>query len=171
MATTAQRNHAVHVMAMMYGYRSQLAYPPGDQRSSRDTESWWLTESQMHARLASGGTAQFDCSEYVPWVLRCAGLWPYTNPGYTGSHIALWESKRWKIYTDARAAYPGAIVIFGTGTGHHEAVVMKADPKFGNPILSSHGHPGLDQIHLKDMATSQARSGHPGVRILSISHL
>ena len=169
--TTAQRNHAVKVMEMMYIFRSRLQYPPGDQRSSRDSFSWWLSESQMHSHLSAGGTAQFDCSEYVPWVLRCAGLWPYPSPGYTGSHLQIWQSKGWKVYEDGRAAFPGAIVIFGEGTGHHEAIVKKADPKGGNPVVSSHGRPGLDQVPVKTMAAEQAASGHPGVRYLSISHL
>ena len=171
MATTAQRNHAVRVMEMMYAHRWLLDYPPGDQRSSRDNVSWWKTEAQMLAWLKAGGRPQLDCSEYAPWVLRCAGLWPYSQPGWTGSHLELWAWHKWKVYTDGRAAYPGALVIFGEGSGHHEAIVMRADPTHGDPIVSSHGRPGLDEVHVSAMAAEQARSGHPGVRYLSISGL
>ena len=166
MATLAQRAHMKRVMDFLYVHRSQMDYPPGDQRSSRDAVSWSLTEQQAEHVLTSGGRMQFDCSETCPWVLRCAGCWHWPQPGYTGSHLELLP-----VYLNPKGAGVGALVVFGEGTGHHEAMVYTPDPKGGNPLLQSHGRPGMDRVRLRDMAAAQAASGHPGVRLLSIAHL
>jgi hypothetical protein len=165
-ATTAQRNHMRQVMDYLYAHRAQMDYPPGDQRSSRDAVSWRLTEQQAEHVLAGGGRMQLDCSEFCPWVLKSAGCWHWSSPGYTGSHLQLLP-----VYENPKYAGIGALVIFGGGTGHHEAIVYRPDPKGGNPLLQSHGRPGMDRVLLKDMQAAQTRSGHPGVRLLSIAHL
>ena len=167
MATTAQREHVVKVLDELYVYRARLLYPAGDQRTNRDGVSWRLSESQCFALLKGGGYAQWDCSEFCPWVLKCAWLWRWLQPGYTGSHLELLPIH----YHDARGAEPGALVIFGPGTGHHEAIVHTADPVHGNPILHSHGRPGDDRVTLLDLAASQAAEGFPGYVFLSIAHL
>lgn len=166
MATTAQRKHVVHLLDELYRYRSHLDYPPGDIRTSRDLYWWHLTEQQAMHVLAGGGRLQADCSEFVPWVLKCAGLWHWSQPGATSSHVRLLP-----VYTDAREAYAGSIVVFGPGGGHHEAIVHTPDRKGGNPLLFSHGRPGVDKVRLHDMQASQTAEGHPGVRLLSIAHL
>ena len=120
----------------------------------------------MEHVLKGGGYWQGDCSEFCPFVLKCAGLWRWSQPGATGTHLGLLPH-----YDDARAAYAGALVIFGGGSGHHEAIVHTPDHRNGNPLLASHGRPGFDLVRLKDLAASQAASGHPGVRLLSIAHL
>lgn len=166
--TSAQRLHARAVMEMMYAHRGQFDYPPGDQRTNRDAHSWALTEGEMERYLKAGGRPMMDCSEYAPWCLKCAGAWPFTSPGATSSHLAIWTARRWPIYTDARGAAIGALVIFGPGGGHHEAIVKEPDPKHGNPLLSSHGHAGLDELELETLAASQAAEGFRGVRLLSV---
>jgi hypothetical protein len=163
MATAAQRLHVQHVIESVRPHRSQLDYPPNDNRDSRDSTFWRLTESQALALLEHGGRLQFDCSEWCPWVLRCAGLWPWSQPGYTGSHLELLTQH----YSDPKQALPGALVIFGPGAGDHESIVYEADPAGGNPLLSSHGRSGLDIIRLRD----EARWHRPPVRFLSIAHL
>ena len=161
-ATRAQRAHVAAVLEELARYRGLLRYPPGDQRTGRDNVTWHLTEHEAFAALAAGDPLQWDCSEFCPWVLKCAGLWRWSSPGYTGSHLELLP-----VYTDARAAGIGALVVFGGGTGHHEAIVHTPDPHGGNPLLYSHGRPGLDVIRLHDEAARQP----PGVRLLSIAHL
>lgn len=163
MATLAQRNHAVAVMDYMHTHAGQLAYPPGDQRTTRDGISWHLTEQQLHHVLNGGGTWQGDCSEYSSFVLKCAGLWHWGSPGYTGSHLVLLPHH----YTDGKLAGPGALVVFGGGTGHHEAIVHTADTDHGDPLCSSHGRPGLQLLRVSEIAAGQP----PGVRYLSIAHL
>lgn len=116
--------------------------------------------------LREGHYWQGDCSEFGSYVLKCAGLWRWSSPGYTGSHL-----QTLPVYSDARRAYTGALVVFGPGTGHHEAVVYERDPVKGNPLLASHGRPGFDLVRLQDLEAEQTREGHPGVRLLSIAHL
>ena len=167
MATTAQRAHAVAVMDYMHAHAAQLDYPPDDQRTWRDSQSWAMSEQTCEHVLNGGGRWQGDCSEYGSWVLKCAGLWHWNQPGWTGSHLELLTQH----YTDPKLALAGALVVFGPGDGHHEAIVHTPDPKHGNPVISSHGHPGLDVIPLAVEAERQASMGYPGVRFLSISHL
>lgn len=166
MATAAQRQHVAAVLTMLQAHAGQLDYPPGDQRTSRDAISWGLSEQQCEHVLKAGGRVQWDCSEFCPWVLKCAGLWHLSQPGATGSHLGLLPH-----YDDPRDAFIGALVVFGPGSGHHEAIVWKPDAKNGNPILASHGHAGFDRITLHDLAARQAASGYPGVTLLSIAHL
>jgi len=165
--THAQREHALAVMDYLYAHRSVFDYPPGDQRDNRDGFTWHLTESRLHAFVAGGGRPQLDCSEAGSFVLKCAGAWHWSSAGYTGSHLETIHPH----YTDARAAGVAALVVFGPGTGHHEAVVHTPDATHGDPLLWSHGHSGCDLIKLSVLAESQARSGHPGVRFLSVAHL
>lgn len=164
--TTSQRTHAVAVMDFMRHHAAHLLYPPGDQRTWRDNTSWQMSEQTMEHVLAAGGYWQGDCSEFGSYILKCCGAWHWSSPGYTGSHLQLLP-----VYEDARGAYPGALVVFGPGTGHHEAIVHTADHKQGNPLLASHGRPGFDLLRLHDLAASQAAAGHPGVRFLSVAHL
>ena len=162
MATKAQREHAVKVMDYMRSHAGHLLYPPGDQRTTRDSVSWHLTEQHLHHVLNSGGYWQGDCSEFGSYVLKLAGLWKWSEPGWTGSHLELLPH-----YTDGKKARPGALVVFGPGSGSHEAVVHTADPRNGNPLCASHGRPGFDLLRV-----SQIAAGEPHVvRYLSIAHL
>lgn len=170
MATQAQRQHVHALIGYLHAHASQLDYPPGDHRDSHDTASWHLTEQQADHVLAGGGRMRFDCSEMDAWILKCAGLWHWSDPGYTGSHLTRLPVH----YRDPRIAKVGALVVFGTDTlptGHHEAIVYTPDPLHGNPLLGSHGHAGYDLVHLLDMAAAQAASGYHGYVLLSIAHL
>lgn len=164
--TTAQRIHAVAVMDFMYAHAAHLLYPHNDVRTTLDNECWHWSEQTMEHVLNAGGYWQGDCSEFCPFVLKCAGAWKWTTPGATASHVTMFPT-----YEDARQAYPGALVVFGAGGGHHEAIVHTADHRGGNPLLASHGRPGFDLVRLKTLAASQAASGHPGVQFLSVAHL
>ena len=165
--TPAARHHLVAVLDMMWAHRSQLLYPPGDERGSLDAASWALREQQMQALLAHGGRAQFDCTAFDSWCWKAVGAWPYSQPGYTGSHLA----SLLPVYTDARQAGIGAEAVFGAGTGHHGALVLEPDPVHGDPLLQSHGRPGMDRLRLSALAASQAASGHPGVRFCTVARL
>ena len=149
--TESQREHLVSLeRRLRLDYSDRFDYPPGDQRTNRDSFSWHLSEGQMFAFLESGGRVSFDCSEWVPWLHRCAGSWRWADPGYTGSHLQIWRATGWLIYTDPRGALPGSIVVYFDAehpvTGAHEATVVEADPHGGNPLLSSHGGPDLDLV-------------------------
>lgn len=163
MATTAQRQHAIEVMNFMHHHASQLAYPPGDERTNRDNISWHLTEQHMKALLETEHIWQGDCSEFGSYILKCAGLWHWSSPGWTGSHLELLPHH----YTDGKRALPGALVIFGEGEGKHEGVVHTPDHRHGDPIVGSHGRRGFDMLRVSALAASIGG----GVRYLSIAHL
>lgn len=166
MATTAQRAHVVAVLDFFHRHASHLLYPPHDVRTWRDNECWHWSEQTTEHVLENGGYWQGDCSEFCPTALRFAGLWKYAQPGATSSHVEMFP-----VYHDAKLAYPGALVVFGPGGGHHEAIVHTPDHRYGNPLCSSHGRPGLVLAKLRDLEAEQTRMGHPGVRLLSIQHL
>ncbi len=163
MATEAQRQHVIEVIDFMHKHASHLAYPPGDERTNRDDVSWHLTEQHMKTILEHGGIWQGDCSEFGSYVLKKANLWPWSSPGWTGSHLKLLPHH----YTDGKQANPGALVIFGEGEGKHEAVVHTKDHHHGDPVCASHGRPGLQMERVSVIAHSIGG----GVRYLSIAHL
>jgi hypothetical protein len=167
MATEAQRAHVKATIDFLHAHAGQLDYPPGDVRDSRDATSWHLTEQQAEHVLRDNGRMCFDCSETDAWILRCAGLYPWADPGYTGSHLARLPVH----YTNPRVARIGALVVFGPGTGHHEAIVYEPDPLHGNPLLGSHGRAGYQLVRLLDEAAAQEATGHAGYVFLSIAHL
>jgi len=164
MATAAQRAHLHALATELYRHRGQLDYPPGDVRQAEDARDWTLTEQQAMVLLEHGGRMMFDCSEFCAWLLKCAGLWPFAQPGWTGSDLA---AAVFPHYTDPRQALTGALVVFGRPPGHHMAMVYTPDPKGGNPVCVSHGRPGLDLQRLKVLEARQP----PGLVLLSIAHL
>jgi hypothetical protein len=167
MATIAQREHARRVMLMLYRHSEQILYPQHDVRTSLDAASWRLTEAEAGRLLAQGGRMQFDCSEFCPWVLKCAGMWPWTLPGATASHVRTIFPQ----YTNARALRIGGLAVFGPGNGHHEAICYRPDTRYGNPLMMEHGSPGVHLTSLRDIAARQAAEGFPGVRLLAITRL
>lgn len=167
MATAAQRQHVAAVIHELYANRAHLLYPVGDVRTSFDAFCWRLTEHETFERLAAGKVVQDDCSQKMAWTWRCAGLWHWSDPGYTGTDLTRLPVH----YTNAREAGIGAGVIFGGGTGHHGALVLEPDPTNGNPLLGSHGRAGYDLVRLRDLQAEQTGMGHPGVTFLSIAHL
>lgn len=166
MATDAQRTHVLHVLDYFHSHASHLLYPPQDIRTWRDNECWHWSEQTLDHVLAGGGYWQGDCSEFCPYALKCAGLWRWSSPGATATHLELLP-----VYLDPKQAFIGAIVVFGPGGGHHEAIVHTPDHRNGNPLLASHGRPGFDLVKLRDLEAEQTRAGYPGVRLLSIAHL
>lgn len=168
MATIAQRQHVKHLCDLFEKHQAHLLYPPHDWRQRQDATDWAMSEHQLTTLLEHGSTVMFDCSEAASWWFKCAGLWPFTNPGYTGTWFD-WLGRH--AYTDGKLAGLAAPVIFGHQPGHHMGVVYKPDPVKGNPLIAGHGRPGFDIRPLHDLAASQAASGHPGYTFLSIAGL
>lgn len=166
MATHAQREHVVRLLDFCHKHPSGLLYPPSDIRTGFDAVSWHMTEQHFEHVLNAGGKWQGDCSEFGAYVLKCAGLWRWPQPGYTGSHLRLLPDH----YTDGKRARPGALVVCGLDrdpNGRHELIVHTADPKGGNPIVASHGRAGYDHGRVSEFVTGSL-SGHV---YLSIAHL
>lgn len=166
--TTAQRQHVKHLCDLFHAHAGDLLYPPGDVRTRQDSYDWSLSEHQLEVLLDHGASVMLDCSETASWMYKCVGVWPFGNPGYTGTWLD-WLGKH--RYEDAKLAGLAAPVIFGGGTGHHMGVVYKTDPVKGNPLIAGHGRPGFDIRPLSELAASQAASGHPGVTFLSVAGL
>jgi hypothetical protein len=164
MATTAQRTHMKHLMDFFYAHRSQILYPPKDVRAALDAKDFRMTEQEMEHVLTSGGHWQADCSEMVTEVCHMGGLRDpnglgYRYAGYTGTMLA-----HLPHYTDPAQAAIGALVVFGPGTGEHVSMVYTPGK---DPLLQSHGRPGMDRWRL-----SQERTWHSApVTFLSIAHL
>jgi hypothetical protein len=164
MATQAQRHHMLELMNLIYAHREQINYPTHDQRGPSDQVTFRMTEQQMDHVLHDGGHLTADCSELVTEICRWAGLkdpsgFHYRYAGYTGSMLSYLPH-----YSDPEKANIGALVVFGPGTGEHVSMVYETGK---DPLLQSHGRPGIDRWRL-----SEERTWHrPPVTFLSIAHL
>lgn len=167
MATDAQRKHVGAVLGELWKHRALLAYPRNDVRTQADATFWNLSESQAFTLLDSGHVLTCDCSQMFAWVLRCAGLWHWGQPGYTGIDLNVCQPH----FTNGRLSELGGGVIYGPGTGHHVTMTWVPDPKNGDPVQFSHGHAGVDRVTVSQMAASQAAEGYPGHVYVSIAHL
>lgn len=162
--SAAQRDKVAELIWYLYRHREQLDYPPGDERTELDRETWELSERQMRKRLDGGGRLQFDCSQEAQQVFRWAGLkdpcgLEYAYAGDTGAML-----RTLPHYFDPREAYVAALVVFGPGRGEHVSTVIG---RGRDPLLASHGRPGFDLWHLSQQRTWH----HPPVTFCSIAHL
>lgn len=153
--TTAQRKAALALMDYLVVHRGQVHYPFQDKRVETvgSIKSW----TDIHERVTRPGGWTVDCSQMCEAILRAVGCYlPFTN-GFTGSFLE--HPSVLPHYFDGRNAYPGAVVVFGPGTGHHMAMVHTRDATHGNPLLFSHGQESDPRlIHL---ALEQAGQPHP----------
>lgn len=152
MATTAQRRELLAFMDYCIAHRGQIHYPSGDIRQERvgTIKSW----TDIHERINRPGGWVIDCSQISEALHRAVGLHLPFRDGYTGSYLEALPH-----YTDGRAAYVGAPVIFGPGTGHHMALVYRRDTTHGNPLLFSHGQESDPRLIF--LAQEQAFQPHP----------
>lgn len=133
-------------------HRGSIHYPPGDIR--RETVASIRSWVDVHHRIARPGGWTVDCSQMAEALLRAVGAHlPFSN-GFTGSFL-----EHCRHYSDGRAAYIGAAVVFGPGTGHHMGLVYERDTKHGNPLLFSHGRE--DDPRLIHVASEAAVQPHP----------
>ena len=157
MATHSERRHLHRLMLLLHDHAAQVHYPPGDVRTHRATEI--QTEKALLRALADD-KFEYDCSQVVEILWRIAGLKiprALVN-GFTGTILEL------PVYDDPAKARIGAACVFGPGTGEHVSMVMEPGP---DPLLCSHGRPGVDLLRL-----SVERTWHePPVRFCSIAHL
>lgn len=152
MATAAQRKHLCALMDHLVQDEPLVHYPPGDRRTR--TIHQIATEKQMLAELHAGRLT-IDCSQSVTMLCHVAGLKDpngnaYRDDGYTGTLL-----EHLRHYSNPASAMPGALVVFGGGTGHHVCMVRKAGK---NPLLFSHGQErGPFMISLSEEAKYQPK--------------
>lgn len=150
--TAVQRRELLALMDYGLAHRGQIHYPPGDVRSETVAEikSW----VDIHSRVSRVGGWEVDCSQMCEALLRAVGAHLPFRDGFTGSFLDACPH-----YFDGRAAYVGAVVVFGPGTGHHMAMVYERDTKHGNPLLFSHGQES--DPRLIRLSSEQAGQPHP----------
>lgn len=143
----------------------QIHYPPHDVRAAFDARTFNLSEQQMAALLHAGGALQADCSEAVTELCKWAGLADpnglrYRYAGYTGTLLA-----HLPHYSDASAAYVGALCVFGPYPGEHVSMVYE---RGDDPLLWTNGSENGPKLY----RLSVERQWHrPTVTFLSIAHL
>jgi hypothetical protein len=153
MATAAQRRELLALMDYCVAHRGQIHYPAGDVR--RETVASIKSWVDIHERVSRSQGWTIDCSQFCEALHRAVGIHlPFSN-GTTESYLDLATQH----YTDGRAAYVGAPVVFGLGHGHHMALVYERDAKHGNPWLCSHGQE--NDPRLIRLASEQAFQPHP----------
>lgn len=153
------------LMEFLLEHEPLVHYPLHDIRGSADAMTFRLSEEQMRARLASGKTIMFDCSQAVTQICKWAGLddpnrLGYGWPGYTGTLLA-----GLRHYSTPASAGVGAIVVYGPATGDHASMVYEPGP---DPLLWSHGFDGGPVL----IRLSKQRAMHRApVTFLNISRL
>lgn len=174
MATQTQRESACELMDWLLAHREQVHYPPVvNGNIERQMSIAWLNDfplshriSQLKGVVLSKRGLIVDCSQMATAVILAVGCKnPNGRPidGYTGTLLATLPH-----YTDARAAYPLALAVFGPGTGHHVAVVRHRDVVHGNPVLFSQGQES--DPRMISLLSEAAGQPHP-VTMLSVADL
>ncbi len=162
----SQRNDLRYLAGVLINHRRQLDYPRNDVRGSLDAATFRLSRERALDGLTKGARLMFDCSGAVTCLYKWAGLQDpngldYSHEGYTGTMLAHLTRHYWNPFY----AMPGALVIFGPGTGEHVAMVIEHGH---DPLLFSHGYEqGTGPIRL-----SEERKYHkPPVTFLNVSQL
>ena len=128
---TLVRARALWLMRRLIAESDRVHYPPGDRRTM--TISGIATRADLQRALDTG--LSIDCSQAVTLIAHVAGARDpnggrFAADGYTGTlldgcaHIP----REWARCGDLR--------VFGGGTGHHVAMVMRPG---ADPLLFSHG--------------------------------
>lgn len=151
MATQAQRRELLALMDYCLAHRGQIHYPAGDVRT--ETVSSIRSWVDIHERIARPHGWTVDCSQFCEALHRAVGLKLPFRDGTTESYLELVKPQ----YTDGRSAYVGAPVVFGTGRGHHMALVHTRDTEHGNPLLCSHGQESDPRL----IYLAQEQAGQP----------
>lgn len=160
MATDSQRKHLAASMHYLIAHQAQIHYA-----QIRPMRTAHLHEQETHTLFQAGHSITMDCSESVTLLCRWAGLhdpngFGYNGAGYTGTLL-----QHLPHYTNPKAAYVGALVVFGPYPGHHVCMVLEPGK---DPLLFSHGSErGPYPIRL----STERRYQPSGLTFLSIAKL
>lgn len=131
MATRAQRQHLHELMRYLLKKEPLVHYA-----QVRPMRTIHYTEQQVERLLDHGGSITMDCSEAVTCLCKWAGLKDPNGMGYNGNGFTGTLLAHLRHYTDPKAAQTGALVVYGTGNGHHVSMVIEPG---SDPLLWSHG--------------------------------
>jgi hypothetical protein len=161
--TTAQRDQLASLIDWLYANRQHLRYPPiiNGQIHRTQTVHDLTSVSKFKARVLAGAT--WDCSQTCYALL--GAIFGAKVPNRDGATGSMFED--FPHYSDPRKAYPGALAVYGPGSGHHVVIVRHRDAVHGDPITFSHGSDPAKMISLLTEARFQP---HP-ITMLSIAHL
>lgn len=165
--TPADRRRLHQLAELMWQHRAQLDYPTRDVRGTLDRETFNLSRTEAIERLSRGGRLMFDCSGFWTCLYKWSSLKDpngvkFAFEGATGTMLA-----HLPHYHDGKRCDVGALAVFGPATGEHVSGVLEPDHKNGNPIMLSHGEPGLVKIRVE----AEARQHRPPVTFLSVAGL
>jgi len=162
MATDAERRHMQDLMRFLIAHEPNVHYA-----MRRPMETVKLTEKQMRAKVQAGRFPgiTMDCSESVTCLCKWAGLSDpngerYNGTGWTGTLLA-----HLPHYSDPKIAEPGALVVFGPGSGDHVCMVLESGT---DPLLFSHGQ---ERGPLAIRLSVERRAHRTPVTFLNISKL
>lgn len=132
MTSDAQRQEMQRLMRVLVNHRGRVHYA---QRRPMATAT--IRPGHLRRAIYRPGGITMDCSESVTLICRLAGLRDpngrnYDGYGYTGTLLTYLEH-----YAEPSRARPGALVVFGGGTGEHVAMVYEASAH--DPVCFSHG--------------------------------
>ena len=152
-------------MDWAFSERGRFTYPPDDKRVV--SVAGIVSVADFKAFVLSG-RAEIDCSQlgYALWGAIFGGV--HDQDGATGSMLA--DPAYLPHYTDPRAAFTGAGVVLGPGTGEHFVMVRQPDKIHGDPTVLSHGGPPPFNCRYVPLSV-EAESHDPPVTMLSIAHL
>jgi hypothetical protein len=132
--TLAQRQKIQRIQAYLVWKKDQIGYI---ERRPMET-AHITTMTQLIAHTEKGFA--MDCSESCVLICHVAGVKSPTGSWSIGNTETMLG--RLKHYTDAKAALPGALVVFNANrplSEQHVCQVHQADKIHGNPVLFTHG--------------------------------
>lgn len=163
MVGEAQRRKLVTEAQYLISKEPQIHYAEVRPMTSNHVHTW----SDVVNLLGHGGHLTMDCSESVTSLFRWAGLRDPNGNGYDGTGYTGTLLEHLPHYENVRHAHPGALLVFGGGTGVHVCMLMERGGD--NPMLFSHGQEaGPLHISLSEEAAYHAGQTQTW---LDISHL
>jgi hypothetical protein len=163
--TTAQRNTLAALMDWSVAHAALIHYPPivGGRIIRTQSVGHIRSADAYKAQVLSREGAVWDCSQNVYALLCAIGCRVRFPEGATGSLL-----DELPHYHDPRAAFIGAVCVYGPAPGHHATMTRRRDARGGNPVQYSQGKPSDPRfVRLLDEAAFQPNP----FTMLSIAHL
>ena len=144
-STWLARRRIVRYCAFLADHADRLGY--AEVRPMRSFETPYMTVPAHDT----------DCSESSAMILHASGVrvpWVKDGAGYTGTalatlgHIPLRKSRRGDLAVFVSDAHPDGV---------HMVILTQGGMFHSDPMVWSHGRPGVDRMPL-----SQMRAGFPG---------
>lgn len=169
MATDRQRNEMALLMDWLHNRRADVHYPPivGGVilRKVKVSELGIHGVADVMRLVDRPGGLTVDCSQMGIVLLTAVGLKVAVIDGATSTLLA---DPNMPHYTDPRAAYIGAMAVYGPGGGHHLTATRHRDVIHGDPVQFSQGQE-TDPRYIGLLA--EAAHQPAPFTMLSIAHL